>query len=266
LRGLTCSKDRVLRSTVHYAEFGSAHNLVINEESGYAYSVGSQTCRSGLHIVNIRNPVQPEFVGCYGDDGYVHDAQCVNYNGPDTRYQSKEVCFCYNEDSLTIVDVTNKAAMTEISRTEYAGYQYTHQGWLLPGEGYLLLNDELDEIYNSNHHTRTMLWNVNDLEKTFIQNSFYSSETVVDHNLYTLANRVYLSNYCGGLRIYDTTQAFQGGPMTEVGYFDVAPDCDTTDFFGSWSSYIYFPSGNIVVNSIERGMFVVKFNDPQVKL
>jgi hypothetical protein len=49
--------------------------------------------------------------------------------------------------------------------------------------------------------------------------------------------------------------------MKEIAYFDVAPDCDTTEFFGSWSSYIYFPSKNIVVNSIERGLFVVKFNE-----
>jgi len=261
----TCSNKRIFTPTTLYTEFGSAHNLVINEDSGFAYAVGSTTCRAGLHIVNIRNPVQPQFSGCYGDDGYVHDAQCVNYKGPDTRYTDQEVCFCYNEDSLTIVDVTNKAAMTEISRTEYAGSQYTHQGWLLPGEGYLLLNDELDEIYGSNKHTRTMLWDVNDLEKPYLTNSFYNKETVVDHNLYTLANRVYLSNYCGGLRIYDTTAALNGGPLSEIAYFDVAPDCDTPDFFGSWSAYIYFPSKNIVVNSIERGMFTVKFNDPQSK-
>jgi choice-of-anchor B domain-containing protein len=259
----TCSSTRKFTPTTLYTEFGSAHNLVINEDSGFAYAVGTTTCKAGLHIVNIRNPVLPVFAGCYGEDGYVHDAQCVNYDGPDSKYKNNaEVCFCYNEDSLTIVDVTNKAAMKEISRTEYAGSQYTHQGWLLPGQGYLLLNDELDEIYSSNKHTRTMLWDVNLLEQPALTNSFYNSETVVDHNLYTLGKRVYLSNYCGGLRIYDTSNALHGGVMTELGYFDVAPDCSTPDFFGSWSSYIYFPSGNIVVNSIERGMFTVKFNDP----
>jgi hypothetical protein len=31
-------------------------------------------------------------------------------------------------------------------------------------------------------------------------------------------------------------------------------------FTGSWSVYPYFASGYIVVNSIERGLFVVKYN------
>jgi len=259
---MTCGAIRQFNPTAHYSEFGSAHNLVINEDSGFAYAVGTTTCRAGLHVVNIQNPLQPTYAGCFGDDGYVHDAQCVNYDGPDTKYIGKEICYCYNEDSLTIVDVTNKAAMTLLSRVEYQGSQYTHQGWLLPNKHYLLLNDELDEIQNSNHHTRTMLWNVEDLENPFLKDSYYNAETVVDHNLYTKGNRAYLSNYCGGLRIYDITAASTGGKMTEIGYFDVAPQCATTSFLGSWSSYIYFPSGSIVVNSIERGLFVVKFNDP----
>jgi len=262
LRGMECTGTiRQLVAVAHYDEFGSAHNIAINEESGFAYSVGTKTCNSGLHVVDIRNPTNPMFAGCFGDDGYVHDTQCVNYTGPDSRFVGKEICFGYNEDSLTIVDVSDKENM--ISRTEYQGNQYTHQGWLLPNNHFLLMDDELDEMYNSNHHTRTMLWNVRDLAKPFISNSFYSSLQVIDHNLYTLGNRAYLSNYCGGLRIYDTTHALSGGQMSEIAYFDVAPDCDTTSFLGSWSVYVYFPSGTIVVNSIDRGLFVVKFNDVQ---
>jgi len=257
-----CSSSiRPFQATAHYSQFGSAHNLVINEDTGFAYSVGSTTCNSGLHVVNIQNPLQPTFSGCFGNDGYVHDAQCIVYNGPDSRYVGKEICFCYNEDSLTIVDVTNKNTMTMISRKEYQGSQYTHQGWLLPNRKYLLLNDELDELENAVHNTRTMLWDVQDLRNPILTDSYYNVETVIDHNLYTKGNRVFLSNYCGGLRIYDTTAAANGGKMKEIAYFDVAPDCSTTEFFGSWSSYPYFPSGNIVVNSIERGLFVVKFND-----
>lgn len=48
--------------------------------------------------------------------------------------------------------------------------------------------------------------------------------------------------------------------MREVAHFDVAPLCDTVEFFGSWSSYPYFASGNIIVSSIERGLFVLSLN------
>ena len=43
-----------------YTNIASAHNVVINEESGFAYSVGSsgggETCGGGLHMIDIRDP------------------------------------------------------------------------------------------------------------------------------------------------------------------------------------------------------------------
>ncbi len=38
-----------------------------------------------------------------------------------------QVCFAYNEDTLTIVDVTDKNNMFFISRTGYDGASYSHQ-------------------------------------------------------------------------------------------------------------------------------------------
>jgi choice-of-anchor B domain-containing protein len=247
--------------TAWYGQFGNCHNIAINERTGYAYGVGTRTCGGGgLHMINIQNPTNPTYAGCFGDDGYVHDTQCVVYSGPDRRFTNKEICFCFNEEHLTIVDVTNKQAPTMISTIDYNGVQYTHQGWLLPGERYLLLDDELDELYGSNAHTRTLVWDVEELTNPKLANSFYSTETVIDHNLYTLGDRAYLSNYCGGLRIYDTSGVPTGANLKEAGFFDVAPDCSTTSFLGTWSNYPYFPSGNIVVSSIDRGLFVVKYN------
>jgi len=245
--------------TAWYGQFGNCHNIAINEDTGFAYAVGTRTCGGGgLHMINIRDPTNPIYAGCFGDDGYVHDTQCVIYSGPDHRFTGKEICFCYNEEHLTIVDVSIKTAPVMISTIDYQGVQYTHQGWLLPGMGYLLLDDELDEMYNPNKHTRTIVWNVADLGTPQIASTFYFTETVIDHNLYTLRDRAYLSNYCGGLRIYDTSKIATGGPLTEVNYFDVAPDCSTTTFLGTWSNYPYLPSGIIVVSSIERGLFILR--------
>ena len=70
------------------------------------------------------------------------------------------------------------------------------------------------------------------------------------------------ANYCAGLRILDVSE-IQEGTVKELGYFDVAPNCNSPGFSGSWSSYPYFKSGTIVVSSIERGLFVLKFNDPR---
>jgi len=258
---------QTLEPTLHYDQFGSAHNIVINEDSGYAYIVGTKTCEGGLHIVDISDPTNPKCAGCFWQDGYTHDAQCVNYNGPDSEHVGKEICFCYNEDTLTIVDVTNKLNMIELSRKFYNGSQYTHQGWLTVDSKFLFLNDELDEQAgttggpDNGQNTRTLIWNVEDLDSPVWVNSFFSETTAIDHNLYVKGKYVYEANYCSGLRILEFKEPRLGfglPKLTEVAYFDVAPNCDSSLFFGSWSNYPYFPSGNIIISSIERGLFVVR--------
>jgi choice-of-anchor B domain-containing protein len=73
-------------NTDHYNGFGSAHNVAINEDSGYAYGLGTGTCSGGLHMVDIQDPLNATNAGCYSGDGYTHDAQCVIYSGPDADY------------------------------------------------------------------------------------------------------------------------------------------------------------------------------------
>ncbi len=97
--------------------------------------------------------------GCFSADGYTHDAQCVSYAGPDSDYRDREVCFAFNEDTLTIVDVTNKAAPRSISRTSYPGVGYTHQGWASDDHMFLLLGDEADE-QDFVHNTITRVWDL----------------------------------------------------------------------------------------------------------
>ena len=168
----------VFEPTYLYTEFGSSHNIVVNEESGYLYAVGTKTCRGGLHVIDIREPSDPQFVGCYDEDGYTHDSECVIYKGPDTEYTGHEICFNYNEDTLTIVDVTHKDAMKMISRYGYEGASYTHQGWLNADQSHLVLDDELDEQDYAplDGHTRTMVWDVSKLNTPKLVSNFYSSE------------------------------------------------------------------------------------------
>ena len=64
-------------NTAHYSGFGNAHNIVINEDSGFAYGVGTNTASGGLHIVDITTPTAPVVAGQFSADGYTHDAQCL---------------------------------------------------------------------------------------------------------------------------------------------------------------------------------------------
>ncbi len=243
-------------NTAHYNGFGSSHNLVINEDSGTAYSVGDNTCSGGLHIVNINNPTSPIFESCFSADGYTHDAQCVIYDGPDAAYQGREICFNSNEDTLTIVDVTNKKDPVQISRTSYTGSAYTHQGWLTEDHAYFLLGDELDE-QSSGDDTTTYIWDVNDLENPINTNIYESGNPAIDHNMYILDGLAFQSNYTSGLRILSTA-GVANGQLEELAFFDVYPQHDNASFSGTWSNYPYFASGNIIVSSIDRGLFVLR--------
>ena len=247
--------------TAHYSGFSDAHNLAINEDSGFAYAVGTNNCGRGLHMINIQTPTNPTSAGCFSDDGYTHDAQCVNYDGPDLDHQGKEICFNSNVDTLTIVDVTNKAAPALLSRTGYSGSRHAHQGWLTEDQVYFLLDDELDERDNPDvTNTRTYMWNVSDLDDPALIGSHDSTTTAIDHNQYVKGKYTYQSNYQAGLRILDITDIANGN-LSEAAFFDFNPGSDPTNYEGgTWSNYPFFDSGIVIVSVIEQGLFILRPN------
>lgn len=242
-------------NSAHYGGFGNAHNIVINEDSGYAYGVGTGTCSGGLHMVNIQNPLTPTNAGCFSADGYTHDAQCVNYSGPDADYAGAEVCFNSNTDTLTIVDVSNKTSPVQISRTGYSGSGYTHQGWLLDGHRYFLLDDEADES-SFGHNTRTYIWDLADLDNPILLGNYTGPNPSIDHNLYTVGDNAFESNYTSGLQILDISDVGNAN-LTEIAYFDTYPANNSASFNGSWSNYPYFESGTVVATGIDEGLFIL---------
>lgn len=244
----------------HYGEFGNCHNIVINEETATAYCVGSRTCRGGPHIMDISELVEPKFVDCYAEDGYTHDAQCVVYHGLDRDYEGHEICFLYNEDSLTIADFEDKSNIKMLSRVVYTGVAYSHQGWLTENQEYLLLDDELDEMQGTNDvYTQTRMWNIKDLDEPFVMDSYFAANKCVDHNMYVLGDLVYQANYESGLRILDVSKIAEEH-LEEVGFFDTYPQGTQIEFNGAWSVYPYFKSGTLVVSDINRGLFVLRYN------
>ena len=248
-----------LQADAWYDGFGNAHNIVINEGSGRAYGVGTNTASGGLHIVDLQDPMNPSILGTFDGDGYTHDAQVVNYAGPDLNYQGKEVAFCCNENTVTIVDVTDATDATLISSTGYAGANYTHQGWLTEDHQFFLSNDELDEM-NLGVNTTTFIWDVSDLSAPVLAGTYVHPTAAIDHNMYTKDSLVYQSNYRAGLRVLNASNIAQG-QLEEMAYFDVFPSGDEAQFNGTWSNYPYFPSGVIAVSHIEEGLFLVKLSD-----
>lgn len=235
---------------------GSAHNLAIDAATGYGFILGSDTCAGGLHMVDLADPSHPRFSGCFSADGYTHDAECVVYRGPDSRYEGHEICFNSNEDTLTIVDVSDKRSPALVSRTGYTGSAYTHQGWLTGDQRYFLLGDELDEL-DFGGPTRTYIWDVRDLRNPSVLAVYRGPTTSTDHNLYVKGQYVYEANYRSGLRILDARDV-SSGVLKEIAYFDIVPADDEPGFSGAWSVYPWFASGNVVVSGIEQGLYVLR--------
>ncbi|KAF2010234.1 hypothetical protein BU24DRAFT_437022 [Aaosphaeria arxii CBS 175.79] len=256
---------------------GRTHNVVTNPEGNFIYSVGAQprndSCKSGIIFIDISDVANPTSPGCASADGYVHDAQCVNYKGPDSRFDGREICYGYNEDTLTIYDVTDKKAPKILSITSYEGAAYTHQGSLLDvnNQHYLLLDDEYDEYDKVGPgipgNPITYIWDISDLTAPKQTGLYKSAARGIDHNQYVANGFAYQSNYGTGFRVLDVRSIPEdptGNSVKEIGFFDVYPEDDNqpgggvVDFVGTWSSYALFESGYILVNTMERGAFILK--------
>ncbi|MCZ6760578.1 MAG: choice-of-anchor B family protein [Gemmatimonadetes bacterium] len=253
--------------TAHYDLIGNSHNIVINEQTGFAYAVGvngsGETCGGGLHMINIENPINPTFAGCFADPetgrsgtGYSHDAQCVVYRGPDSDYAGREICFASNETALSIADVTDKDNPVAISRATYPNVSYAHQGWITEDHRYFLTDDEGDEIAGLVENTRTLVWDITDLDDPVLATEYFASISSTDHNLYINGDRVYQSNNTGGLRVLDISDPTN---PVEVGYFDTFPSGDDgPGYHGTWSNYPFFESGLIIATGRREGLFILR--------
>ena len=257
----------------NYSEFGNAHNVAINTETGFAYIVGAtqgDNCaqQGGLHMVNlIDNPAVPTFAGCYfeedaggltrGRNGYIHDTQCVIYDGPDTDHQGEELCFSSSETSFTITNVEDKQQAFTIFNGSYSGNHYSHQGWLTEDHKYFFMNDELDERL-AHTNTRTYVWDIEDLDAPSMIGYYEHNTVSVDHNLYVKNDLLYQANYTSGLRILDIQNPVPENIST-LGYFDTTPNDSQPVFAGLWSVFPYLSDDKVIVSDINNGLFILRY-------
>ena len=253
LRGVTAPQDWL--PDVVYGDFQNAHNLAINEETGFAYAVGTNTCGGGLHMIDLGEPGNPMFAGCHVVAPDTHDSQCVVYAGPDGNFAGREICINSNEDHVGIADVTNKAAPVTISQSTYPQLGFVHQAWLTEDHRYLFVGDELDEA-DFGVPTRTHVFDVSNLASPVYLYPYEAETASIDHNLYVLGNRVYQANYSAGLRVLEFGD-LANREVSEAAFFDTVPAGDVGDFDGAWSVYPYLPSESILVSDGINGLFVL---------
>ena len=262
LRGLTevqsFTEDAVLN------DLGNAHNIAINEDTGFAYVVGSQLYNGGPVFININDPKNPSVTGGFEAASYTHDAQIVVYQGPDLNYTGKELLFASNSDGgannkVVILDVTDKENPEWIQSITYENGGYTHQGYLSEDQRYFLLGDELDEL-NFGSPTSTKIFDLSDLSNPKLHLNYFAGVNAIDHNGYTKGDQFFIASYTAGLRVLDIS-GIDEKKVEEMGYFDTYPVNNNAAFAGAWNVYPYFESGVIAINDINSGLFLVKASE-----
>jgi choice-of-anchor B domain-containing protein len=260
LRGVDRQQAPVtFKATAHYGNVGQSHNVAANDETQTAFIVGSRAatgCAGGIHMVDMANPLNPTFSGCFAEDGYTHDLLCLTYDGYDRRYAGREMCFASNENVVTIVDVTERDAPRMVSQVIYPNIGYTHQGWFTEDQRYFIVNDELDEM-RYGHNTRTLVFDFADLEAPRYVGNHFGPTRAVAHNLYVRGDKVYMANYRRGLEVARIDDAGTAA-MTHVAHFDSYPEDDATQFGGAWNVYPFYESGTVTIADQNRGLFMVR--------
>ncbi|MDH3745069.1 MAG: choice-of-anchor B family protein [Acidobacteriota bacterium] len=242
-----------LRGNLTAGGLSRAHNISINEDSGFAYLSGSNLADGGLVAIDLANPLEPVLETGTWPFAYIHDMQVVSYTKGGNA--GREIAFAFAADTgVQIIDVTNKANPFTVSTVRYPGIAYTHSGWLDRKRKFLFVNDELDELDRTVNQTTTYVLKVKDLENPRFVKAFSNGMESIDHNCMVVGKRLYEANYTTGLRVFDVTKPKKA---REMAHFDTYPETDHAEFAGAWGVYAALPSGVVLISDVQRGLFVL---------
>ncbi len=233
---------------------GRSHNVALDTVSGFLYTCGSRNGTGTTMCFSLADPANPVQVGAASmTTNYQHDGQPVTYTtGP---LAGKQLWFgCSESRGVDIYDFTDKNNPVLIKRVVYPDMGYCHQAWLSEDRKYLYVDDEFDET-NLSTTTRSLIFNVEDPYKATFVDSFTSGLLAIDHNQYVADGFTFQANYRSGLRIFDVA-ANPVAPVS-VGSYDTYPANNNAGYDGAWSTYPFFPSGNVIVSDINGGLFIL---------
>jgi choice-of-anchor B domain-containing protein len=250
-------------ATAHYTGFEDAHNIYINDESGFAYimrttnDVEPHPCDGAVYMVDIQDPENPTFAGCFTGGGLASDSICVNYHGPDVDYQGREICVVASDDDVLVADVTDKSSPALLKQLTYTDIARAHNAWVTEDHRYFLTADMNDEI-NFGLNTRIFIWDFGNVENPTLAGIYSGPTGASDHNVWVAGNQAYVGNFRAGVRILDLFD-IAAGNLVEGAYFDLVPQDDNAGHSGGvWAVYPYFDSGLLAVSDKTEGLFLLR--------
>ncbi len=243
----------IVHSGKKYFERG--HTIFIEQDKMYiggtTYSVGS----SPMTVWSLATPTAPVLLRRLEQDfmpsiiEYVHDMFVRN----DTVYASAGYL------GLFMLRLEPNNTFTYLG--SYSGYQdfgYNHSSWLTQNGKYLVFCDE-------NAERPVHLVDVQNPGNIQEVSRFKPTEPGLSHNPYIIGNKIaVVSSYQDGLYVYDISN-----PQTVSlsGFFDTYPQGGVNTgtypghiYSGNWGAYPYLPSGIIIANDMQNGVFILNPN------
>jgi choice-of-anchor B domain-containing protein len=219
-------------------EWESAHNLYVDDNTGFGYIFGANRDNGGLIILDLNpNPTQPVEVGTF-EDWYSHDGFVRN----DTAFLAH-----ISDGIISIVDVTDPAN-PQLLGTQTTPTNLAHNIWTTDDNNYAYTTDETPGGYLTAFDVSDPT-NIQEIDKVRV----FPGEQIIPHNTHVFGDYIVTSYYTAGVRIHDITQR---GNMIEVASYDTSP-LDSPTYNGCWGVYPYLPSGNIIASDIEGGLSIL---------
>ena len=220
------------------------HNLWIDEE-GKLYAFGSNAGGGGAVIVDVASdPWNPVVIGNYSTY-YLHDGFARN----DTLYGA-----ALWED-IQVIGVALPSQPVTFGSFDSPDH-FAHNCWLSDDGNTLYTTDEVANGY-------VAAYNVNDLSNVdeLFRHKVQPGTGLIPHNAHVDGDHLVTSYYTFGCHVLDVE--FPELPVLAA-YYDTSPQYSGTGYNGAWGAYPYLPSGRVLVNDIETGLWVLDPEYPSV--
>lgn len=302
-------------TTVAPGGYGGAHNIVINETTGYAYVAGvhldhgeaNNAC--GIQdpppfntlILDLNaNPWAPTVAACLPNAGE-HDFHVVNYDGPDTEHEGKEILFVFDgRDRFAdppiggfteIWDVTDKSDIQQLARFRVPQLVFSHNGWTTDDRRFLYIGDEVDELvmagWEFSHlfaepvddptnmpRTGTYIVDVSDLDAPVFVERYEDTTVGLDHNFMVHHDKLFIASYTSGTRVLQIDET--DGSLSPFAHMDTEPRLPNrilnieqeerfgSAFLGQWGMFV-FDDGLAIASDSNNGLIVFELSDTPCK-
>lgn len=219
------------------ANSNNAHNVCVDLGAGRLYLIG---CNTGTPVYDLNtNPANPTYVGLAygsGNANYYHDLCVENGYG----YGS----MIYN-GFLRIMNV-NTWPPQNLSNSTTPG-AFTHNAWPNAAGTVCVTTDEVTGGV-------VKFFDITNKSAPVSLSQFTPNPASIPHNAYIVGDYCHISWYTEGYRCIDIRNP--SSPV-EVASYDTWPGA-SGGYNGAWGCYPFLPSGNILVNDITTGLYVVR--------